>query len=1661
MSVFCSGHREEVDSNVYSIYDGYLDSLTSKKEGRGTLKLYNKQNNVLISEYEGWFHKNLKHGFGETKEQCFHSVGAYENDLLKGYGTVKYLVDCDVHTAQGVVRCMKDEVFVGIFANNCPFQGLWYRASKPVVTLHPLSFYRPDYKFDLEHSNIMYNFLFNINMPSYIMHGSVQCAVVSKKEYNANMDIEYITFFPKFLNNAACKGRIVTYKESQRRTVKSVYDGDLKMDAANPATLPKREGFGRLIQYADNTSDIEIECIGKWTNDTLTLGTYKSVRSHKRGEQQWSGGTEYTGEFGNDFMMQGKGELIIECASKGDKLVDKGTFVAHRLDTSSDYTILKSKYDIVHAMETKCGNTTYSGGVQTVQDPVHGTVSYIRHGTGIYESDLYRYTGHWSNGVREGRGIFECKQTDIRYFPFEVGDVYEGDFVLQVDQTGKPYSVATGAVSRWENPGKFKFSGVMMNNCPVSGRYESLSDHFRHDTRGMAVNWKRGWTYNGHLENFRMHGQGTLVKQEAGGTVSEQGSFLNHLLCKDESQNYCIETQQMTGELCVTLQFARDGVTAKYVGDVMYHPNANIVTTGQGKLFKNHHLLGHRVETGTYSNPNLDPLLDRQQDYSIHIYDHDVPYKLMETGVCVHPPSHNLPDKFVVKLERKNGNKTVHGHVVLKYVRILHISDTQNLHSKLTALPDADILVHTGDFTKNGTQKEYDDFNRWLQTVKSRYQHRVVIPGDRDYDTIFTANNTICATPSNPEGLKNLMNRLLPNATVLMHEAKEIVVNNNTILRFYGSPWCRGHDVARPGDTPACRDVLTELVQRFDEIPANVDVLLTHCAPYEILDDATDYTILPVNTSPVRWGSSRRLLNAVMTRRPKLHLFGHVIEQNGYWVKTEDGSYSNDVCGSEVNPPVTSYPCALMSNNAMINKRGDAIVGNARLILLPAKASYGEGTLTECNGDTVITYTGTFTTDRFESQDLDRTKDFRVLTTRNNVVVRLETRVGDSTYEGDVVSDGNKPGNHLKHGQGTLDTINYRYTGAWHKDTRHGSGIFECKQTTTAYFPFEAGDLYEGEFNMRVAEGNCVRWERPNVFLFSGTLKGNCPVTGVYESFCDHTRGNGTEWKRGWKYHGEFQEFMMHGAGELMVTDSANVLTVSKGTFLKHRLDLLKNYTKIKQENNLLHMEFNGGNHSYEGGVIVDADGHHVKHGSGTYDCEAYRYEGSWQNNKFHGRGKYVCKLKKPEYFPFEAGDLYEGEFNDAVAEGSDCRWEHHGKFRYTGVLRAGQPCAGEYESFRDHTKAGIEWKSGWKYSGELQDFKMHGAGKLTISDSTGVITILEGRFVNHVFDRTKDYKIYKCANNVVVQMVTKVGELTYDGDVAPGDTVGTYSKHGRGTLDSNNYRYEGDWYYDTRHGSGRLECKQTTAAYFPFEAGDLYEGEFNMRVAEGNCVRWERPGLFKYAGKMAGNYPVTGVYESFCDHTRGNGTEWKRGWKYHGEFQEFMMHGAGELTVTDSANVLTVSKGSFVNHVLDKTRDYMIYIFANNVVVQMDCSIANAKYIGDVKGQFGSRDYMKQGRGTYECEAYRYEGDWVSDKRHGHGKLECKLTVAEYQPFETGDVYEGEFNMRIPEGNCVHWTRPNVFIYRGTMSNGKKHTGVLSDLVTGATERYENGNRV
>ena len=72
---------------------------------------------------------------------------------------------------------------------------------------------------------------------------------------------------------------------------------------------------------------------------------------------------------------------------------------------------------------------------------------------------------------------------------------------------------------------------------------------------------------------------------------------------------------------------------------------------------------------------------------------------------------------------------------------ILCLSDTHNRHRSLRNLPQADVLVHCGDFTEYGTEAEALDFLNWFCDQPYRYK-------------LFTVgNHDVCLYGGGVEGL--------------------------------------------------------------------------------------------------------------------------------------------------------------------------------------------------------------------------------------------------------------------------------------------------------------------------------------------------------------------------------------------------------------------------------------------------------------------------------------------------------------------------------------------------------------------------------------------------------------------------------------------------------------------------------------------------------------------------------------------------------------------------------------------------------------------------------------------------------------------------------------------------------------------------------------------
>lgn len=104
-------------------------------------------------------------------------------------------------------------------------------------------------------------------------------------------------------------------------------------------------------------------------------------------------------------------------------------------------------------------------------------------------------------------------------------------------------------------------------------------------------------------------------------------------------------------------------------------------------------------------------------------------------------------------------------------VRIVHFSDTNDFLNESiqnTLLPHGDIMVHSGNFTANGSEHEFATFNKWLKSVAETYHYRLVCFGKNEMKTF---GNDF-----------DLMAKKLPNATHILTKREVIVLG----IRFFG-----------------------------------------------------------------------------------------------------------------------------------------------------------------------------------------------------------------------------------------------------------------------------------------------------------------------------------------------------------------------------------------------------------------------------------------------------------------------------------------------------------------------------------------------------------------------------------------------------------------------------------------------------------------------------------------------------------------------------------------------------------------------------------------------------------------------------------------------------------------------------------------------------------
>lgn len=190
------------------------------------------------------------------------------------------------------------------------------------------------------------------------------------------------------------------------------------------------------------------------------------------------------------------------------------------------------------------------------------------------------------------------------------------------------------------------------------------------------------------------------------------------------------------------------------------------------------------------------------------------------------------------------------------------IDCVSDLHGSYPELEGGDLLIVAGDLTARDTPGDWIKFTEWF--LGQDYRKKVYIAGNHDG---FLEKNV----PSNE------LSQII-KVEYLCDSGCEFEG-----FKIWGSPWtpefCNWHFMLPRG---------RKLKEKWDKIPDNTDILVTHGPPLGILD-ATDNII----NKAERLGCAD-LRDAVERVKPKLHVFGHIHGGHGQLILKHEGS--NTIC---------------------------------------------------------------------------------------------------------------------------------------------------------------------------------------------------------------------------------------------------------------------------------------------------------------------------------------------------------------------------------------------------------------------------------------------------------------------------------------------------------------------------------------------------------------------------------------------------------------------------------------------------------------------------------------------------------------------------------------------------------------------------------------------
>lgn len=182
-------------------------------------------------------------------------------------------------------------------------------------------------------------------------------------------------------------------------------------------------------------------------------------------------------------------------------------------------------------------------------------------------------------------------------------------------------------------------------------------------------------------------------------------------------------------------------------------------------------------------------------------------------------------------------------------MKVTALSDAHAKVVDLTISP-TDILIYAGDWSNGGSMSETSRFIYWLNHQPAKY--KIAVAGNHD---------VFC------EESNSLAREMFKQAGIIYLQDEAVTIEG---LRFYGTPWCVAFmDWAFMKNEEWLKEA-------FKLIPFNLDYLICHTPPKNILDNCDGISI-----------GSKSLYDRILMTTPKNVIFGHMHQKGKASLKVD------------------------------------------------------------------------------------------------------------------------------------------------------------------------------------------------------------------------------------------------------------------------------------------------------------------------------------------------------------------------------------------------------------------------------------------------------------------------------------------------------------------------------------------------------------------------------------------------------------------------------------------------------------------------------------------------------------------------------------------------------------------------------------------------------